>query len=488
MNGKQIFFALTLGTAAAGCDGTGDAGPAADLKATPLALTATGVDLVAIGTLSGHGGDLSRETAAPLENGLPGNLLGGLGSGLAFAGGNTFFALPDRGPNATPYNPAVDDTASFIPRVQRLALELTDSPAGSPLPLALTPVLRHTTLLSSRSPLVYGAGTAAGLPSGAPALNDKHTFYFSGRSDNFDPAALSTNPNNGRLDPESIRVANDGGSFFVSDEYGPFVYQFQRGNGRRIRAIALPAELGISHLSAKGDTEISGNTVGRIANKGMEGLALTPDGLTLVGAMQSPLEQDKGTNGAYTRLVIIDVASGATRQVAYPLTNIGTVSKPKYPTLSDIAAVNNHEFLVDERDGKGLGDNSTAAFKKIYRIDVAGAHDVSGLAGEATLAPHAIAKAEFMDVVATLAAHGINPNDIPAKLEGLAFGPDVIVDGSMKHTLFLANDNDFLGTITDSNHPAGIENPNKFFVFAIDPTALSTFEAQHLVADEGDRD
>ena len=67
--------------------------------------------LIAIGTISGAYEDLATETAAPLENGIPGNRLGGMGSGITHAGGNLFLALPDRGPNAKPYNSAVDDTA-----------------------------------------------------------------------------------------------------------------------------------------------------------------------------------------------------------------------------------------------------------------------------------------------------------------------------------------------------------------------------------------
>ena len=58
------------------------------------------VDLIAAGSISGTYEDFATETAAPLENGIPGNRLGGMGSGLAYAGGNTFLALPDRGPNA----------------------------------------------------------------------------------------------------------------------------------------------------------------------------------------------------------------------------------------------------------------------------------------------------------------------------------------------------------------------------------------------------
>jgi hypothetical protein len=60
----------------------------------------------------------------------------------------------------------------------------------------------------------------------------------------------------------------------------------------------------------------------------------------------------------------------------------------------------------------------------------------------------------------------------------LAFGPDLVAGGVTKHTLYLANDNDFLGTVTDSNHPSGIDNANKFFVFAVDAAALPQFVAQ----------
>jgi hypothetical protein len=171
-------------------------------------------------------------------------------------------------------------------------------------------------------------------------------------------------------------------------------------------------------------------------------------------------------------LVEIDIRSGAVAQYAYELTNIGTVAKPKYPTISDIVAINDHEFLVDERDGKGLGDNSTAIYKKVYRIDLAAAHEVSGISGDANLADSAVAKSQFLDVVAVLNAHGIASNDIPAKLEGLTFGPDVRVGRVWKHTLYVANDNDFLATITDTNHPDGIDNPNRFFVFAFEHAAL----------------
>lgn len=420
------------------------------------------VDLIAIGRISGAYEDLAGRTAAALESGVAGNRLGGLGSGLAYAGGSTFLALPDRGPNAVSYNGAVDHTTSYIPRFQTLNLSLAPSDEGAARPFVLTPMLQDTTLLYSSKRLTYA-------PGGEPALNARaHRSYFSGRSDNFDPAKSSLNSANARLDPEGIRVSPDGASVFISDEYGPYVYQFDRRSGQRLRVFRLPETLAAAKLSAVGDNEIAANTRGRVANKGMEGLAISPDGGSLYGIMQSPLLQDGGTSAPFVRILKIDVASGAVRQFAYELTNIGSASKPKYGTVSEILAVNDHEFLVDERDGKGLGDDSAAVFKQIFRIDLSGAADVSHLAGADKLAGQAVPKTLFLDLVAAFNAAGIASTEIPAKIEGMAFGPDINDAGGKRHTLFIANDNDFLATVTDSGHPQGAENPNQFFVFAFD--------------------
>jgi len=63
------------------------------------------INLLTIGSLTsssaGSNADLSGLTST-LENGAPANLLGGFGSGITWASGNTFLAVPDRGPNAVP--------------------------------------------------------------------------------------------------------------------------------------------------------------------------------------------------------------------------------------------------------------------------------------------------------------------------------------------------------------------------------------------------
>ena len=360
------------------------------LAATPAAAEPV---LIAVGKIEGTA-DLSAATAAPLESGVAGNKLGGIGSAFDWAGGDSFLALPDRGPNADVYNAAIDNTTSYMPRFHTLTAKLT--PATGALSYALDIRLTATTLLYSPTALSYGAAPVI-------RLNDKTHFYFTGRSDAFG-AGSSTDPVNARFDPEGLRRSKDGKSVFISDEYGPNIYRFDAATGERTAAITLPDGFAATHLAPTGETEIAANPVGRIANKGMEGLAITPDGQTLIGIMQSPLAQDGGVAAGVTRIVAIDIASGNTMQYAYPLTNLGTAEKPKYPGISEILAVNDHVVLVDERDGKGLGDDSKAAFKRLYRVDLSTAPVLGDASGETALAARAATKTLFLDVVAAAGA------------------------------------------------------------------------------------
>jgi hypothetical protein len=431
--------------------------------------------LIAKGTLTssraGSYADLSG-LKGTLENGVAANLLGGFGSGIAHISGDQFLAVPDRGPNAVPFNSNIDDTASYINRFHTIKMNLKASP-GSGLPYTIEPELQATTLLFNLTPLVYGSGNGLGVGSGEPKQNNFLQHFFTGRSDNFDPDQNSGAPRDARLDPESIRVSNDGLSVFISDEYGPYVYQFLRFDGLRVRTFQLPEKFFVSKLSPVGNTEIADNTSGRVANKGMEGLAITPDGRTLVGIMQNALIQD-ASDGApnLLRIVIIDIASGrTTHEYPYVLTTGSGVS--------DIVALNNHEFLVDERDGKGLADapGEKAKIKQIFKVDLQGATDISNMTGSEAQT-HAVNKTLFLDIVAALNAGGIASDQIPAKIEGTAFGPDIVVDGVKIHTFWVANDNDFLQNF--NNVPNS--NPNQFWVFGVKESDLggSTYVPQQI--------
>jgi Esterase-like activity of phytase len=420
--------------------------------------------LIAVGSLTesraGANVDLSGLTYS-LENQAPANLLGGLGSAITYDSGRQFLLQPDRGPNAVTFNAAIDNTVSYVNRFHTVQMELDANPAG-PLPFTLSARLQDTTLLWSDSPLVYGTGAGLGVGSGVPPINNAHQHFFSGRSDNFDPAGNSGNPDNGRFDPEGIRGSAHGESVFISDEYGPYIYQFQRSSGARVRSYALPDKFYVANQHPIGNDETNGNTVGRTANRGMEGLAITPDGNTLVGSMQSALIQDAAQGGAAAnllRIVTIDVASGATHEYAYLL--------PTGSGVSEILAINNHEFLLDERDGRGRagasdGSSNDARVKQLFKIDLEGAHDVSNEDG-LTAATHAVTKTLFLNLVTELTGNGIAANRIPAKIEGIAFGPDVRVDNRTRlHTLWISNDNDYLLQTADV---PPVPNPNEFYVF-----------------------
>jgi hypothetical protein len=69
----------------------------------------------------------------------------------------------------------------------------------------------------------------------------------------------------------------------------------------------------------------------------------------------------------------------------------------------------------------------------------------------------------LVDFASLLTAAGI---PVPSKIEGLAFGPDVMVGGTLEHTLYVGNDNDF------TPDAAGL---NQFFVVGLSDAQLAAF-------------
>jgi hypothetical protein len=93
----------------------------------------------------------------------------------------------------------------------------------------------------------------------------------------------------------------------------------------------------------------------RRPNRGMESLTITPDGTTLVGLMQNPVDNPDTTirkTSRLNRLVLYDPKSGASRQHAYLLDAPSAV-------VSEIAAVTATTFIVSERDQLFPGDPQT---------------------------------------------------------------------------------------------------------------------------------
>src|SRR4029077_11157531 len=161
---------------------------------------------------------------------------------------------------------------------------------------------------------------------------------------------LGTDPDG--LDSEGL-VALPDGTFWISDEYGPWLVHVD-AEGRTLERIgpfgapkSLPRVLAL-----------------RRPNRGMESLTITPDGSTLVGLMQNPVDNPDSTirkTSRLNRLVAYDPVSGAPRQDAYLLDAPSAV-------VSEIAAVTGTTFIVSERDQLFPGDPaSPSKLKRIYK-------------------------------------------------------------------------------------------------------------------------
>ena len=125
------------------------------------------------------------------------------------------------------------------------------------------------------------------------------------------------------IDTESLVLLPDG-SFFVGDEYGPYLYRFSP-TGRMIAAVRppdafIPKRNGKDHFSSNNPgpgaqaPEPHNPEMGRQNNQGFEGLTLTPGGNFLVVALQSATRQDGGASletRRYTRLLYYDITDPA---------------------------------------------------------------------------------------------------------------------------------------------------------------------------------
>jgi hypothetical protein len=211
----------------------------------------------------------------------------------------------------------------------------------------------------------------------------------------------------------------------VSDEYGPSLYEFDR-HGRRVRIFTTPSNLVPRNAGVVPNipnfADDTGNTAGKRTNRGFEGLAISPDGAFAYAMLQSAMLDEGGGNGVCNRIVKFDTETGqAVAQYAYQME-----AASQGRGISALVAINDHEFLVLERNnrGVGVGADFSPPNKKVYRIDLTGAQDMAGVTFAASACPGGkVTKAAmpFLDLTAnTLPELG---HKVPEKWEGLAIGP-----------------------------------------------------------------
>ena len=271
------------------------------------------------------------------------------------------------------------------------------------------------------------------------------------------------------FDPEGFVIHAQTGHFLVSDEYGPAVHEFDR-TGKLVRTLTTPANLIPRNASNTPNfASDAGNTQGKRANRGFEGLAISPDGKFAFAMLQSPtLDEGGGGAGRYSRIVKFDLRTGLpVAQYAYLLDRSG-----QGQGISSLVAINDNEFFVLERNnrGVGVGADLNTADKNVYRINLAGASDVSAitLPNTGTALPAGVTAVTKSTKVIDLDANTLPAlgNKSPEKWEGLAIGPKLANGG---YLILAGTDNDYSVTQNGSNTQFDVY----FRMSATDPFAAS---------------
>lgn len=359
-----------------------------------------------------------------------------------------WWALSDRGPGG--------GVIDYQTRLQRFDLRI-DPRSGAISHFRITKTIRFT----DPDGLLH-----AGASSASTALNGLNPGILNGNA-----AVLGRS-----FDPEGLVISPISGHFIVSDEYGPSVYEFNR-RGELVKVFQTPDNLkprltsgALDYVQGRGT---NGVFFGRQDNRGFEGLAITPDGKRIYAVLQDPLINEPGPNngrdGRNVRIVAFDSDPRSARygqslaQYVYQLEPQADIAarinaqKPGNATATDprqgrniglsaIVALNANEFLVLERDNRGIGVDDPAGAnavgsKRVYKIDVRNATDVTGVALGADALPTGVVAVSKSAVFIDLTANSVLPNAKQTeKWEGLTIGPR-LRDGS--YVIVAGNDNDY---------------------------------------------
>ena len=465
----SLLSALSLSLCACQADGLSPHG-AAPGSATVDGATLVSKGLVGVGRIPASQRDKFGETF-------------GSGSGMAIDTASwtrasdgyrgTMYLLPDRGYNVT-------GTIDYRPRLNKLSIAFTPAEDARALPAdrrqgQVKAILADSILLTDASGVAM-TGLDPGQGGIRPAAKNLPSL----------PQAA-----NGHiaLDSEAVALLDDG-SFFISDEYGPYIYRFS-ATGRMLTAIR-PPEAFIAKRQGKED--FSSNNpgpdgaapnpkdpeFGRQNNQGFEGMSLTPDRKTLAVILQSATRQDGGTapeTRRHTRILFYDVADRdhpkLVRENAVPLPVFKNEDgKQRVAAQSELIALSDTTFLLLSRDsgnGYGLkGENSL--YRRIDILDTAQATDIAGTPydGAAPVAPSGMlvdgivpaTLSAFIDIndnreLNKFGLHQGAPNDrdnLSEKWEAMGLAPALDPAAPDDYFLFVANDNDF---ITQGGFQAG---------------------------------
>lgn len=220
------------------------------------------------------------------------------------------------------------------------------------------------------------------------------------------------------LDIESVRKDKNGNLWF-GDEFGPYLVK------TNTQGEVLRREIGMFGVASPQNEAVLNGSIGATLGRssGFEGMAINPNGDRLYTLLEGTVTGDPAKT---LRINAFDVTTEAYtgQQWRYKLDAAGT-------NIGDMTAINDHEFLVIERNGATA--TSGTPFKKIFRIDL-NQVDAGG----------DLVKTELVNLMDIADPADLNGDGSTAFTFPFTTIESVLILDA--HTLLVANDNNYPGT------------------------------------------
>ncbi len=162
------------------------------------------------------------------------------------------------------------------------------------------------------------------------------------------------------FDIESMQLAQDG-TFWFGDEFGPFL--LHTDNGGRLLEAPIPTP-GVK--APQNPTLTAGETPNLASSRGFEGMAIAGNGKHLYPMLEGATAEDTAAGlGSDLRIYEVTIDRGT----ATAFTSEFWRYRMEHPgnSLGDFIAVNDHQFLVIERD---QAERTAARLKAVFLVDV----------------------------------------------------------------------------------------------------------------------
>ncbi len=278
------------------------------------------------------------------------------------------------------------------------------------------------------------------------------------------------------IDPESMVIDADG-NFWIGEEFGPWLIKVDKSGKVLQKEVSVPNVLALdSNPYVQTSNNPNVTTANLPGSGGFESMAINPSRTRIYTMFERELSSD--TNKQRRIINVFDIANNKFLSNVWYQYKVGTGTyidasgntvSENY-TVNDMTAVNDHQFLVLEKD-RGAGDARTgkfpatnasrvaAKYKKIYLVDLEKL-DSDGF----------LVKTELVDLMNLADPKNIGASDT---INGVFTFPMESIESVRildANTLIVVNDNNYPGG-SASRNPAKPDN-NEFIRIRL-PQALS---------------